>query len=151
MKKKRIINGLILIEMLVLELLPNSNAFYYLLYTCDDIELMINCRPLRHFECTSFFDIENWNRFWDLIPLTIGVLTCACLIITIYCFFKPNKKIERFVYCFYFIIFIIFLIRICAFQSFQTVTWIGYVIMALTFISSIVYLINRKRNTIVGN
>ncbi len=150
-KVKKIIKGLIPIAMLVLELLPNSNASLHVTEICDDLELDINCRLVDQIEYTSFFDIENWNRFWDLIPLTIGVLTCACLIMTIYGFFKPNKKIERFVYCFYFIIFIIFLIRICAFQSFQTVTWIGYVIMTLTFLSSIVYIINRKRNTIVNN
>lgn len=148
MKKKRIINGLILIEMLVLELLPNSNAFYYLLYTCDDIELMINCRPLRHFECTSFFDIEIWNTFGDLFPLIIGILTCICLIISIYDLFKPNRKVEISICCCEIIIFIFFLFRIATNQG---MTWIGDVITILAFISSMMYLNDIYKGNIIAS
>lgn len=131
---KKIINGLMLIAMFVLELLPNSLVIFFSSVDQDG-NIMLN--PTY----TSYFDMLPFG-YADFLPLIIGILTGVCLIMLIYSFFKPNKKVEGLVCYFEISIVIMTLVRVILGMG---MTWMGYVIMALALFSSIMYIFDEKK------
>lgn len=131
---KKIINGLMLIAMFVLELLPNSLVLYF---SSEDQNGNIILKPTY----TSYFDMLPFGHA-DFLPLIIGILTGVCIIMLIYSFFKPNKKVEGLVCYFEIAIVIMTLVRVILGMG---MTWIGYVIMALALLSSIIYIFDEKK------
>lgn len=131
---KKIINGLMLIAMFVLELLPNSLVLYF---SSEDQNGNIILKPTY----TSYFDMLPFG-YADFLPLIIGILTGICIIMLIYSFFKPNKKIEGLVCYFEISIVIMTLVRVILGMG---MTWMGYVIMALALFSSIMYIFDEKK------
>lgn len=131
---KKIINGLMLIAMFVLELLPNSLVLYFL---SEDQNGNIILKPTY----TSYFDMLPFG-YADFLPLIIGILTGICVIMLIYSFFKPNKKVEGLVCYFEISIVIMTLVRVILGMG---MTWMGYVIMALALFSSIMYIFDEKK------
>lgn len=131
---KKIINGLMLIAMFVLELLPNSLVLYF---SSEDQNGNIILKPTY----TSYFDMLPFG-YADFLPLIIGILTGICIILLIYSFFKPNKKVEGLVCYFEIAIVIMTLVRVILGMG---MTWMGYVIMALALFSSIMYIFDEKK------
>ena len=131
---KKIINGLMLIAMFVLELLPNSLVLYF---SSEDQNGNIILKPTY----TSYFDMLPFG-YADFLPLIIGILTGICIILLIYSFFKPNKKVEGLVCYFEIAIVIMTLVRAILGMG---MTWMGYVIMALALFSSIMYIFDEKK------
>lgn len=131
---KKIINGLMLIAMFVLELLPNSLVLYF---SSEDQNGNIILKPTY----TSYFDMLPFG-YADFLPLIIGILTGICIILLIYSFFKPNKKVEGLVCYFEIAIVIMALVRVILGMG---MTWMGYVIMALALFSSIMYIFDEKK------
>lgn len=131
---KKIINGLMLIAMFVLELLPNSLVLYF---SSEDQNGNIILKPTY----TSYFDMLPFG-YADFFPLIIGILTVVCIIMLIYSFFKPNKKVEGLVCYFEIAIVIMTLVRVILGMG---MTWMGYVIMALALLSSIIYIFDEKK------
>ena len=78
----------------------------------------------------------------DFLPLIIGILTGICIIMLIYSFFKPNKKVEGLLCYFEIAIVIMTLVRVILGMG---MTWMGYVIMALALFSSIMYIFDEKK------
>lgn len=131
---KKIINGLMLIAMFVLELLPNSLVLYF-----SSVDQNGNVVPNPTY--MSYFDMLAFGNA-DFLPLIIGILTGVCIIMLIYSFFKPNKKVEGLVCYFEIAIVIMTLVRVILGMG---MTWMGYVIMALALLSSIIYLFDEKK------
>lgn len=131
---KKIINGLMLIAMFVLELLPNSLVLYF---SSEDQNGNIILKPTY----TSYFDMLPFG-YADFLPLIIGILTGICIIMLIYSFFKPNKKVEGLLCYFEIAIVIMTLVRVILGMG---MTWMGYVIMALALFSSIMYIFDEKK------
>lgn len=131
---KKIINGLMLIAMFVLELLPNSLVIFF---SSVDKDGNIILKPTY----TSYFDMLPFG-YADFLPLIIGILTGICIIMLIYSFFKPNKKVEGLVCYFEIAIVIMTLVRVILGMG---MTWMGYVIMALALFSSIMYIFDEKK------
>lgn len=131
---KKIINGLMLVAMFVLELLPNSLVIFF---SSVDQDGNIILNPTY----TSYFDMLHFG-YADFLPLIIGILTGVCLIMLIYSFFKPNKKVEGLVCYFEIAIVIMTLVRVILGMG---MTWMGYVIMALALFSSIMYIFDEKK------
>lgn len=131
---KKIVNGLMLIAMFVLELLPNSLVLYF---SSEDQNGNIILKPTY----TSYFDMLPFG-YADFLPLIIGILTGVCIIMLIYSFFKPNKKVEGLVCYFEIAIVIMTFVRVILGMG---MTWMGYVIMALALLSSIMYIFDEKK------
>ena len=131
---KKIVNGLMLIAMFVLELLPKSLVLYF---SSEDQNGNIILKPTY----TSYFDMLPFG-YADFLPLIVGILTGVCIIMLIYSFFKPNKKVEGLVCYFEIAIVIMTLVRVILGMG---MTWMGYVIMALALLSSIMYIFDEKK------
>lgn len=131
---KKIVNGLMLIAMFVLELLPKSLVLYF---SSEDQNGNIILKPTY----TSYFDMLPFG-YADFLPLIVGILTCVCIIMLIYSLFKPNKKVEGLVCYFEIAIVIMTLVRVILGMG---MTWMGYVIMALALLSSIMYIFDEKK------
>ncbi|MCI6357845.1 MAG: hypothetical protein MR766_04345 [Erysipelotrichaceae bacterium] len=131
---KKIVNGLMLIAMFVLELLPKSLVLYF---SSEDQNGNIILKPTY----TSYFDMLPFG-YADFLPLIIGIFTGVCIIMLIYSFFKPNKKVEGLVCYFEIAIVIMTLVRVILGMG---MTWMGYVIMALALLSSIMYIFDEKQ------
>lgn len=131
---KKIVNSLMLIAMFVLELLPNSLVLYF---SSEDQNGNIILKPTY----TSYFDMLPFG-YADFLPLIIGIFTGVCIIMLIYSFFKPNKKVEGLVCYFEIAIVIMTLVRVILGMG---MTWMGYVIMALALLSSIMYIFDEKQ------
>ncbi len=131
---KKIVNGLMLIAMFVLELLPKSLVLYF---SSEDQNGNIILKPTY----TSYFDMLPCG-YADFLPLIIGIFTGVCIIMLIYSFFKPNKKVEGLVCYFEIAIVIMTLVRVILGMG---MTWMGYVIMALALLSSIMYIFDEKQ------
>ncbi len=131
---KKIVNGLMLIAMFVLELLPKSLVLYF---SSEDQNGNIILKPTY----TSYFDMLPFG-YADFLPLIVGILTGVCIIMLIYSLFKPNKKVEGLVCYFEIAIVIMTLVRVILGMG---MTWMGYVIMALALLSSIMYIFDEKK------
>lgn len=131
---KKIVNGLMLIAMFVLELLPKSLVLYF---SSEDQNGNIILKPTY----TSYFDMLPFG-YADFLPLIVGILTGVCIIMLIYSLFKPNKKVEGLVCYFEIAIVIMTLVRVILGMG---MTWMGYVIMALALLSSIMYIFDEKQ------